>query len=127
MNHLLGIDYGTKHLGLAIATGPLAEPVATVPTGQSFDRIKQLIAEHQIDQIVIGISENQMADETKAFAESVKQSTKLPTVLHDETLSSLETRQKIAAANIKKSKREAKIDHLVAASILQDYIDSLKK
>lgn len=122
--NILGIDYGTKHVGLAVATGPLAEPVATVSIDKSIDTINQLIREHQIGQIIIGISENQMAEETKNFADQVRQSTNIDIIFHDETLSSQEMRQKVATAKMKKSKREAKIDHLVAAAILQDYIDS---
>jgi putative transcription antitermination factor YqgF len=124
MNYLC-VDYGLKHVGLAIATTPLAEPIATVPASQAVDRIAQLITDHQITQLVIGLSENQMAEKTRAFAGELARIFNLPVNFHDETLSSQETRQKMAQSGLKKSKREQKIDHLVAAAIIQDYLDIL--
>lgn len=123
MIHLLAIDYGRSHTGLAIATTPLPEPIATVSTHKVQQHITHLIDKHHIQAIVLGISENQMAKETRQFAATLTHFN-LPLYLQDETLSSLETRQKLAQAGIKKSKRESKIDHLVAASILQAFIDT---
>jgi putative holliday junction resolvase len=122
--NLLGIDYGEKHIGIAVATTFVAEALEVVPTHRVFDRISQLITEHKIDAIVVGISENQMGDKIKDFARSVSDRFHLPIHFQDETLSSQETRQQMAIKGVKKSIREAKTDHYVAAAILQDYIDS---
>ena len=39
----LGIDYGDAKVGIALATGPLAEPLTTVKTEKALQSIKQLI------------------------------------------------------------------------------------
>ena len=122
MKNILGIDYG-KNLGLAIATTPLAEPLKTISLNESFEVIKSLVQEYQIDLIVIGISEGEMAEKTKSFAKNLENNISTPIYFQDETLSSHHTRQKMAKANYKQSKKHQKIDHLVAASILQDYLD----
>lgn len=124
MVNYLGLDYGEKHLGYALALGPLAEPLQTIPTASAFAILPQIIDKFHLTAIVIGLSEGPMAAKTKAFGHQLHQTTGLPVVYHDETLSSHETRLKLAKSGAKKSKKEAKIDHLVAAAILQDYLDS---
>jgi putative transcription antitermination factor YqgF len=122
--NLLGLDYGDKHIGIAIATTFIAEALEIAPNSAWKQRIKQLIAKHQIDEIVVGISENVMAEKIKQFAAELRDEFHLPIHFHDETLSSQDTRRQMAIHGVKKSVREAKTDHFVAAAILQDYIDS---
>ena len=120
----LGIDYGRKHIGLSIAHTAIAEPLITISALDGIARIIKFIDDQEITQLVVGISEGWMAIETKQFVAELKAHTNLPIHLQDETLSSFDTRVKLAKAKVKKSKREAKIDHYVSAAILQDYLDS---
>lgn len=124
MKHILCIDYGDKHCGLAIATTSLAEPIETVSIDKALAKIKALISAYHIEELVFGLSEGKMAEKTRQFAATIGAETKLPIKFHDETLTSYDTRRRIAQAGAKKSKREQKIDHLVAAAILEDYLDS---
>jgi putative holliday junction resolvase len=123
MNYLC-LDYGDKHVGLAFSSGQLAEPLFTIPTAKALPVILDLIDQYAVESIVIGLSEGKMADQTRAFAQKLQTLTPLPIDFHDETLTSQETRQKAAQMGMKKSRREGKIDHLVAAAILDDYLDS---
>ena len=123
MNYLC-IDYGDQYLGLAVAQGPLAEPLATIPMTHALEKITTLIDQYAIDAVILGLSEGKMAERTQAFADKLKSVTDLPIDFQDETLSSQETRERAAKMGMKKSRRESKIDHLVAAAILQDYLDS---
>lgn len=123
----LAIDFGLKHLGLATADGPLAEIFGektydTEPQALQF--IARVCEEQAIDQIIIGLSENKMAVITKAFAEKLKTLINLPIIFQDETLSSVEAKQKLLEANAPKFKRRQ--DHSAAAVlILQDYLDTI--
>lgn len=120
---VLGIDYGTTRIGLAMADGPLAEPLVIVNNDdQALAKIKQIIDHEQIEQIVMGLSENQMAVKTKAFAGELKSLVNLPVKFIDETLSSYEMHRKLI--DVKKSVKQGPIDHLVAAQLLQDWLDS---
>jgi putative holliday junction resolvase len=123
MNYLC-LDYGEQHVGLAYSAGFLAEPLSTVATHQAIPFIKSIINTYAIDKIIIGLSEGIMAQKTQAFATKLSQVTHLPIVFQDETLTSQETRLRVARMGMKKSRREAKIDHLVAAAILEDYLES---
>lgn len=122
--NLLGIDYGQKHLGIALATTFVAEALEVIPTVRAIDRIKELIIEYQIQGIVIGLSENLMAKKIQVFAKELDQQFHLPIYFQDETLSSQDNRRQLAQLGVKRSKRQAKTDHYVAAAILQDYLDS---
>lgn len=123
MNYL-GIDYGEKHIGIAVATTFVAEPLEVIPTALAFDRIKELLLEYQIDVIIMGLSENLMAERIRAFAEQLTTRFQLPIIYQDETLSSQDTRRTLAKHGAKRSVRQAKTDHYVAATILQEYLDS---
>ena len=121
---LLCFDYGRVHVGVAVSAGVLADALETVKLEDFFSWAEQIIKDKGVQALVVGVSENIMAKESVAFAKDLKKHFKLPVYLHDETLSSYETRKKLAQSGMRKSKREKKIDHYVAASILQDFLDS---
>lgn len=122
--HLLAIDFGTKHLGLAVATSPIADPLETVSIDHFWQKLDRLLEEYTVTAIVIGMSENKMAKHIQDFAREVHQHTALPIYFQDETLSSQETRMTLSKLGAKQKKLRNKIDHLVAASILQEFIDT---
>jgi len=125
LNHYLGLDYGEKHIGVAIAKTFLADPYQTIPTDKAIPLLQALITQHAITHIVLGLSENVIGEKTKVFAKELEAAFHLPIIFHDETLSSYETRAELAKLGVKKKLREAKIDHYVAAAILQDYLDAI--
>lgn len=121
---ILAIDFGTVRIGIAVSRGTLAEPLLILPNNeQTFTQLKKLFIEEEIEEIVIGISENKMAELTEAFAIELKKITDLPVHFVDETLSSHSVHQKLRTA--KKSKREGDIDHYAAAEFLQEYLDTI--
>lgn len=124
MKNYLCLDYGEKHVGAALATTFVAEPLEVIPTSQAINRIEQLVTQHKITHILLGISESLMADRTKIFAKKLEERFHLPVTFHDETLTSQDTRRQMAQEGAKRKIRQAKIDHYVAAAILQDYLDS---
>lgn len=122
----LAIDFGTVRVGLAVSRASLAEPLEIFPNDDKLlSRLYQLIQDQNIDQVVVGISEAEMAEKTKAFVAELNQvlNDATPIEFADETLSSKETHQKMRAAGVKKQKRQAPIDHYAAASFLQDWLD----
>lgn len=112
MNYL-GIDYGFAKIGIALAVGPLAEPLATVKTEKAIRSIKLLINTHTIDSIVVGSCPEKFLGELSELA----------TVHHvDETLSSHDARQSLLHTS---QKRRRLSEHAVSASIiLQNWLDS---
>ena len=120
--NLLCIDYGTKHIGLATATTPLAEPLKTIPEKNSHNLIRQLIAQNEIDQIIVGLPDGPIRENVDQFVSSLKSQVSTPVIFHDETLSSQEA--KLALLHKRQSVRVGFDHHFAAALILQNWLDT---
>jgi putative Holliday junction resolvase len=133
MARILGIDYGTKRVGIA-ATDPLqiiVSGVDTIPTPEIFDFLKNYIEEEDVEKIVVGEpmkrdgSPGRIAHIIVGF---IRQLNKLfpdiPVVSHDERFSSVDAKAVILKSGIKKKKRRDKalVDKVAAVLILQDYL-----
>lgn len=125
MKRFLAIDYGTAHIGIAVATTPLAEPLESVPVDQSLTRIQDLIREYEIDEIVVGVSEGYMAQLSRDFGRELARLCHLPVEYHDETLTSRDVAHQLKQA--KRTKRFGPDHHFAAANILQDYLDNIPR
>ncbi len=124
MKNFLSIDYGTKRIGLAYNVFSLVEPLIVLDaTDNPLEKIAKICAEKKIDQIVLGLSEAEMANKIQAFAVLLEQKTQLPVHLMDETLSSHEVGKRMKEAGFKLKKRQGAIDHYSAAIILEDFLE----
>lgn len=123
----LCIDFGLKHLGLAVADGPLAEPFGEKKyfrPEEPFNYLNSVIIQQQIDKIVIGLPEGKLTGTVKNFAKKLAGLTGREVVFQDETLSTQEAQAKLIAAHAPQKKRRS--DHSAAAAlILQDYLDRI--
>ena len=125
--NILGIDYGDKKIGLAIANGPLADPLKVLHYKKIQTAIKEIAKitrEEKIEKIIIGISSGQIAYKSKKFASILEQETNLPVELVDETLSTQDAQNMAIQSGMKKKKRKALEDAFAATLILQSYLDS---
>lgn len=113
MNYL-GLDYGQKNIGVALATGPLAEPLTTIPTKSALQLIKELIEKHHIETLVIGMHHASMDNTFEQLG--------LPVYYQDETLSSHDARESLFHTTQKR--RRAGEHAASAAIILQSWLDS---
>lgn len=123
---ILGIDYGQKKIGLALATSKIAEPFGVIKfvDWQSFlERLVEIVTEEKAEKIVIGISEAKSARETRAFGEKLAKEISLPIEYFDETLSTQEAQKLSREANISRKKRTAMEDAYAAAIMLQNCLD----
>ncbi len=118
----LAIDYGTKRIGLAISFASLAIPLEVIEyqkIEEAITRIKQVCQENEVNQLVLGISEQQMAKQTKLFSEQLTKTINLPIEFIDETLSSHDVREKMK----ERGKRiSGPIDHFAASLFLEEWI-----
>jgi len=124
---ILGIDYGRSKVGLAIAEGPLADPWKVLHYSETSvleSQIKKIIETEKIEKIVVGLSEGQMAEETKEFVAAIQPFIISPIELFDETLSSHDAQEMSRAAGISQKKRHEMEDAYAAAIMLQNYLDS---
>lgn len=124
----LCLDFGLKHLGLAMADGPLAESFGEKAYQQEIQALQfivQLCQEHQIEGLVLGLPEGRLANTIRNFSDQLKQLTNLPVFFQDETLSTIEAKAKLISAHAPQKRR--RFDHSAAAAlILQDYLDTIE-
>lgn len=119
----LGIDFGLSHIGLALADGLIAQPLLTLNnTNSAVSQIVRLAESHQIQAIVVGLPDGQIAASVKNFVSKLKQTTSIPISFQDETLSSQDAT--VALIHTTKSKRRSRQHAAAAALILQSWIDS---
>ena len=133
MSKAIGIDYGTKRVGISIsdATQMIATALCTVPTKEIFKFLIDLVEKEKVDTIVVGVAQNLDGTDTDStlfiqqFIEKIK--VLFPKVgVHsiDERFTSKIAFQSIIDSGIKKKKRQNKslIDEVSATIILQDYL-----
>lgn len=119
---ILGIDYGTQNIGLALADGPLAEPLGTQPTSTILSKLPEIISKNNITKIVIGNPTGPVQASLQKFIQSLTIfNCEIITV--DETLSSHDANMSLH--HVKKSHRKSKEHSVAAALILQSYLDNL--
>lgn len=129
---ILGIDYGTRRVGLAMSD-PLeiiATPFDTISKGKVFGKIKELVDEFDISKIIVGYplringEKGKRAKEVEEFAEELTKRFHISTLLWDERYSTLEAEDIIRNKERKLKKQKGKVDKVAAAVILQSYLDS---
>ena len=134
---LLGLDLGTKTIGVAISDGMRysATPLETIQrTKFTADaaRLLDLIAENNAVAIVLGLplnmdgSEGPRVQSTRAFARSLGQKTLLPILFWDERLSTSAVTRMLIEADTRRDKRAEVVDKLAASYILQGLLDRLR-
>lgn len=134
MKNFLGIDYGTKRIGIAYNVASLVEPFLVLNNQLSdaqpivstavISKIAQICLAQKIDSIVLGYSEAQMAEKTKFFAQILEDNINLPVIFSDETLSSHEVGRRMKEAFFSLKKRQGPTDHYSAALILEDFLET---
>lgn len=124
----LGIDFGTKRIGLARSFGTLAEPWHVINQADFVDmaaicrHLDTLIKQENIQQVVVGISENETERRTRDFMAELEKHISVPIFTFDETLTSQTAEAKLK--QVTNSRRRPTIDHFAAAEMLQEWIDS---
>jgi putative Holliday junction resolvase len=132
---LLGLDYGTVRVGLAVTEEEqrVAVPLETYTRRnreQDARHLAAVIRDHRIVGLVIGLplhmggEEGQKAGEARRFGAWAGDVAGLPITFWDERLSTSQADEHLAAANLKPKKRKLLRDKIAAQIMLQSYLDS---
>ena len=138
---VIGLDYGTKTVGVAISDELLitAQPLLTIERERAnklrktVAKIEEIISEYNVEEIVLGYPKNmnntlgERAAATDEFREMLERRTGLPVILVDERLTTVEADRILAETGDASSGRKEYIDKRAAAIILQNYLDTRKK
>lgn len=134
----LGIDYGTKRVGLSItdATCIICSPYKTI-SNKGMDvlacDILNIVEEEKIDAIVLGYPLNMNGSisvrckEVLELKELIEKQKNITIYLQDERLTSSLIEKMLISNNIRRDKRKEVVDKLAASVILESFISGKKE
>ena len=136
-NSLIGLDLGTKTIGVAVSDTILsvATPIKTIKRKKfstDADQLLEIISIKNCCGVVVGLpknmdgSEGPRAQSTRAFARNFSAKTQLPITFWDERLSTVAAEKALLEADTTRKRRAEVIDQVAAAYILQGFLDRLK-
>ena len=126
---VLALDYGSARTGVAVsdATGTLARPLCVVRRAASdagLDKVAQLVAEHEAEQVVVGLpltlrgEEGKQAQETLRFVAALRDRLAIPVETLDERFTTA-----LAARTPSSSPEDAR----AAAHLLQSWLERTER
>jgi putative Holliday junction resolvase len=135
---LLGIDVGSKTLGLALSdvTRTIASGLTTLKRekfSRDVERLVEVIAAHQVAGLVVGLPQNldgadgPRAQSTRAFARNLAKRVPLPILLWDERFTTAAAERVLIEASTSRRRRAAVIDKVAATLILQTALDRMNR
>lgn len=132
---VLALDHGTVRIGVAVSDElkMIASPLEYIPSEPYADflsRLKQLLAEKAVEQIVIGMPRNMdgshgpAAEKVREFIEKLKAEVTIPIRAWDERLTSSQANRILIQSNVRRGKRKETVDKMAAAILLQSFLDA---
>ena len=133
----MGLDVGSKTVGVAISDelGWTAQGLTTVKINEDekefgFEQLGQIIKEHQVSKIVVGMPKNMnntigpRGEASQFYASELERLYGLPVVFWDERLTTVAAERVLLEADMSRKKRKKVIDKVAATMILQGFLDS---
>jgi putative Holliday junction resolvase len=133
---LMGLDLGTKTIGLALSDVErrIATPLETIRRVKFTPDVRAMLAlatKFEVKALVIGLPinmdgmEGPKAQSTRAFVRNLIPLTTLPIVLQDERMSTQAVTRTLLEADASRARRAEVVDKMAAAYILQGALDRL--
>ena len=137
MARILGLDFGTKTVGVAVSDELLltAQAVETIwrekpgKLRQTLARIETLVNQYGVEKIVLGLPKNmndtegERCEKTREFKEMLEKRLGLEVILWDERLTTVAANDAMIEMGIRRENRKEYIDQIAATFILQEYLD----
>lgn len=132
MGRLLGLDYGTKRVGVAISDTSrlIASPFAVVEASATLSALDEILATEEVDAIVVGLplslsgEEGPSAVAARKFGRKVAEHTGLEVMLVDERFTTKVAEEALIAGGVRRAKRRDIRDKMAATVMLQGHLDS---
>ena len=132
---LLGVDYGTRRVGLAVCDVDrvVASPLVTyerINPQADAEFFQRVVADENVVAIVVGLpvhtdgNEGVKAKESRQFGRWLAVETKLPVVFWDERFTTVQAESALWQAGLTHKKRKDRRDRVAAQMLLQSYIDA---
>jgi putative holliday junction resolvase len=135
MKKILGLDLGSKTIGVAVSddlrlTAQVLTTLQRTVLEEDLTAIRNLTEQYGVEEIVVGLPVNMdgskggAAQTTETFIEHLRQTLSIKIIPWDERLSTVAAEKILLEGDVSRRKRKKVIDRLAAAFILQGYLDS---
>ena len=138
MKILMGLDYGSKTVGVAVSDALMmtAQPLETITRDsekklrKTLARIAALAEERQVGLFVLGRplhmdgSSGERVEKCAAFKELLEKRTGIPVVWQDERLTTAEADEILSESGVPREERKKYIDQVAASLILKEYMEA---
>lgn len=135
MERYIGLDLGTKTIGVAISDPFLmfANGLVTIKrenVRSDIEQIKKIIEENEITKVIIGMpynmdgSKGPSAQRVMSFVDLLKKEIDNEIIYEDERLTTVSAERVLIESNVGRNRRKDHIDKIAAALILQSYLDA---
>ncbi len=132
---LLGLDFGTKRVGIAVSTPDqsIASALDTLfrsQPAQDAGKLCNICKEYRIKGLVVGLpvhmsgDEGEKAKQARAFGEWAGVVTKLPVVFWDERFTTSMAHKHLREFKMSPAKRKQHLDKLAAQFMLQSFLEA---
>lgn len=139
MARVLGIDYGSRRIGLAISDPDqiIATPLAVIEAeGRPADdaaNLAQIAPQHEVAEFVIGLplnkdgSEGKQAQVTRQMGRTLAETSSLPVHFYDERYTTHAAIGAMRQAEVRRRKRSDRLDKVAASIMLQAFLDARRR
>ena len=135
MNRVMGLDIGTKRIGIALSDPLLitAQPFDTIeriPEKSALEKLEDIIKAYNVNKVVAGLpimmngDFGVQAQDCKSFGEKISQKAKIDVIFVDERLTSFQAEEILKSQKAKYTKNKGLVDKIAASIILQEYLDN---
>ena len=138
MIRIMGLDYGSKTVGVAISDplGLTAQGIEIIrrtsenKLRRTLARIEELVREYEVTTIVLGFPKNmnntvgERGEKSLEFKEMLERRTGIPVIMWDERLTTVSANRTLMESGVRREDRKEYVDMIAAVYILQGYLDS---
>lgn len=132
LSRYLGVDYGTKRVGLAISDGLglTARPLDVIPRRDLEESLRRIADEYPIDVVIVGLPtalrghEGDSATGARKLGEEIASVLDVDVEYVDERFTSRMAESALLESGMKRRDRKETVDKVAAAIILQTFLDS---
>lgn len=132
MSRVLGVDYGTRRIGLAISDelGLTARPLEVVERGKLAAALRRIDGEYGVKTVVLGLptslsgQEGESAGAARRLAAEIGELLTVDVVFIDERFTTRIAEGALLESGMRRRERKETIDKVAAAIILQTYLDT---
>lgn len=138
MTRAMGLDFGTKTIGVALSDPMywIAQAHGTIwrkSLPEDIDAMRKIIEEYEVEEIVLGLPLNMdhtwgpSAQRVRSFGAQLEQALGRSVIYQDERLSTVSADRVLIESGVRREKRKKHIDSVAATFILQTWLDGRKR